>query len=437
MRARYTPEKTMRTWLLVGITALITAVFWMKLPPIIEASAWPALILFGALIAGAEAMAIPLPRGEGFVSVGFAICFAAAIVLGPSLGALLVFFATINKHDLFHAPLPILFFNRFELALATGLSGLVYSLLLPPGATSLVSHGAAFVGGAVTYTAVNLGLVLLFLWVRDLKFPHSYWQANMKWALTSYFGLLPLAVLVVFSYFRAGWFGVLLLVLPLLVARHSFLLYIEVRKSYLDTITSLVSAVEAKDPYTAGHSQRVSKLSLAIGRQLKLPEPTLEKLNFAALLHDVGKIGIPDSILNKPGRFTCDEYEQMKRHTEIGAQIIQNVKFLGKAADWVRHHHERWDGSGYPDGLKGEEIPIGARIIAVADSFDAMISKREYRGFISIQDARDEIIRLSGIEYDPEVVRAFNRVLNSPEFMDEIACSLQTFDVPATQSVQR
>ena len=416
MRAHYSPSENRRVWIFVGIMALGVVFFFVENPPVWNVDDLFTVLLFGILIMGAETLAIPLPHGEGFVSVGFAICYAAVIVLGPSIGAILVMLATLNKHDLMKAPWPVLVFNRLELGLSAGIAGMIYHGLAP-GVTGILNQGVAFVSGALAYTSINLGLILLFLWIRDKKFPFGYWEANMTWALINYVGLLPMTVLTVYSFREAGWFGVLLLVLPLLVARHSFLLYIEVRQSYLDTITSLVSTIEAKDPYTAGHAQRVSTLCVAIGRQLKLSESVLEKLRFAALLHDIGKIGIRDCILNKPGKYTDEEYEEMKRHSTIGAQILRGVKFLGSAADWVHSHHERWDGSGYPDGLKGDEIPLGARIIGVADSFDAMISKRAYQTAMELQEAWDELNQLSGKLYDPKVIQAFNRVMRNPEIM--------------------
>lgn len=186
----------------------------------------------------------------------------------------------------------------------------------------------------------------------------------------------------------------------------------EIKSSYMSTVKALSKAIEAKDPYTQGHVDRVAKYGLAIALEL---DPELLKddmFRYALVLHDIGKIEIPDHILTKPGYLTDDEMEIMKRHPEAGAQILSPVKFLKEAADMVRYHQERYDGKGYPKGLKGEEIPIPARIISVADTFDAIISNRPYRQAKGVDFARNEIVKNAGTQFDPAVVSAFLSALD-------------------------
>jgi len=173
------------------------------------------------------------------------------------------------------------------------------------------------------------------------------------------------------------------------------------------TIKALAAAIDAKDPYTSGHSQHVMAYALLAGASLSLSSQDLEVLEYAGILHDVGKIGIPDSILGKPGKLTEDEYGIIKRHPVISASILDGVQFLEAARTLVLYHHERYDGQGYPDGLKGEEIPLGARILAVADSFDAITSSRPYRAAMSAKEAIDELHRCTGTQFCPVAVEAF------------------------------
>ena len=173
---------------------------------------------------------------------------------------------------------------------------------------------------------------------------------------------------------------------------------------YHDIIESMVAALDAKDIYTAGHSTRVGDMSHELGVHLGIKDEELEILHIAGHLHDIGKIGVPDSVLNKIGKLDLHEWELMKKHPEIGYNILSKVKSLEDISKIVLHHHERWDGKGYPKGLCKEEIPLGSRIIAVCDSIDAMRSNRPYRKLISDQECYNEIIKNKGIMYDPKIV---------------------------------
>jgi putative nucleotidyltransferase with HDIG domain len=174
---------------------------------------------------------------------------------------------------------------------------------------------------------------------------------------------------------------------------------------------SLSATVDARDSYTAGHSRRVQQLSLAIGRELGLSQAELDLLGHAALFHDIGKLAIPDSILLKPASLTKDEWGLMQRHAEEGARIIDRLGFLQDAVPAIRHHHERFDGTGYPDRLSGEEIPLGARIIHVADALDSMLTTRIYRAARPVDDALAEVKDKSGTQFCPRCVAALERIL--------------------------
>jgi putative nucleotidyltransferase with HDIG domain len=195
---------------------------------------------------------------------------------------------------------------------------------------------------------------------------------------------------------------------PLSTRTDSALLHIAQLNVLVSTVHTLSTAIDARDGVTPRHVRRVQHGTLALARELGVTdEDTLSGLEAAALLHDTGKIAVPEHILNKPGRLTASEFETMKRHAPIGAQILASIEFPYPVAPVVRHHHENWDGTGYPDGLKGEEIPLGARILSVVDCFDALTSDRPYRSRMSEQDSLRIILERRGTQYDPAVVDAF------------------------------
>ena len=184
----------------------------------------------------------------------------------------------------------------------------------------------------------------------------------------------------------------------------------ELRASYVATVRALTNAVEARDAYTGKHAERVAAYGLRLAREVDgdlVDEPEVE---FGFLLHDIGKVAVPDGVLHKPQPLTPEEQALMRRHPVIGWEILQEIGFLEEAKLVVRHHHERWDGDGYPDGLAGEDIPLAARVFAVADALDALTTDRPYRNATSIAEARERIRAASGTQFDPAVVKGFERI---------------------------
>jgi len=205
----------------------------------------------------------------------------------------------------------------------------------------------------------------------------------------------------------------------------------ELRTAYIQTIRALAEAIDAKDAYTRGHSERVAVYASRLGRQMGLRKELIERIYFAGLLHDVGKIGIPDAIITKPDRLTPEEYEEIKKHPEIGAKILEPVEFLHSIVPCVRHHHEWYDGcnAGYPDQLAGDQIPLPSRVIVVADTVEAMTSDRPYRKALSIDVVVEELRKYSGTQFDPVVVEAFLRLLEDEG--DAFISKDQKFDIYA------
>jgi putative nucleotidyltransferase with HDIG domain len=208
---------------------------------------------------------------------------------------------------------------------------------------------------------------------------------------------------------RIGSWGFILFLLPLVVARQTYQQSVKLREAYADTISSLVAALEAKDVYTKGHSVRVAEYAVAIAEEMGFSSDRVRQIEQAALLHDLGKVGVSRRVLAKEDKLTEGEYEEIKRHPDIGAHIVADVPYLAALVPMIEHHHERFDGHGYGGGEAGDAIPIESRILAVADSYDAMTSARPYRGAMSHEAALAELRNNAGTQFDPIAVAAFER----------------------------
>ncbi|MBP2657371.1 MAG: rpfG 13 [Firmicutes bacterium] len=191
-----------------------------------------------------------------------------------------------------------------------------------------------------------------------------------------------------------------------------------------EIVEALATAMDAKSSFTSGHSERVAELSLLLAKRMGISRNEQTRIHIGAHLHDIGKIGIPDAILNKPGKLTKEEYAIIRQHPEIGNDIVGKVRVLHSVADIVHHHHERFDGNGYPDRLCGEKISLGARIVAVADAFDAMTSSRTYRSSLSLYETMDEIRRCRGSQFDPDVVDTLIELVVTDELRTNIEKTL-------------
>lgn len=203
------------------------------------------------------------------------------------------------------------------------------------------------------------------------------------------------------------------------LALHNSQMYEDINRMFISMIRTLVTSLDARDPYTAGHSERVAKYSVWIAERMGLDEETCSQLYKAALLHDIGKIGIPDHILLKQSRLTDEEFEIIKQHTVIGAEILSKMEpknAMTYAIQTARSHHEKLNGRGYPDGLAGDEIPLFARIVGVADSFDAMTTVRPYSNGRTFREGAEELVRCKGMFYDEEVVDAFTSILEEVDY---------------------
>jgi putative nucleotidyltransferase with HDIG domain len=246
--------------------------------------------------------------------------------------------------------------------------------------------------------------------LRDGLSLRAVFQGDWSIVAASMLALSPLAWLMATVTVSVGAWAVLLFGLPLATTRGAYARVVEMRDMFTQTIRSLSAAVDKKDKFTSGHSARVQEISLEIGRQMRCSESELEALEWGALLHDIGKIGVPDAVLLKPDRLTREERTLMNMHPVLGAEIIEPVTRLRPELPIIRHHHEWYNGSGYPDHLVGQDIPKLARLLHVADAFEAMTAARPYRMTpLTHEQAMGELRKFAGIQFDPQMVDAFAR----------------------------
>jgi len=423
------------------LTALVTAV------SVIGATGGALGLVFGAspdligllaivaLVGVGQALALEVAYGDT-ISVAAVGALAGAAVFGPR-AALPLAIATVAvewsaRRDAFHAHL----FNLGTLSLASLAAAGVFALA---SGSKLLLAVAGLVAGAA-YFAVNMGLVSLASALNGHERWYAVFRERFAWLLPHYVVYGFVGGVIAIGYAAAGLYALAVFAVPLLLMRKTQEAYLAHTKKSAQKLRqaaetiqsqnvsleqankllkerstaameSLSATVDARDSYTAGHSRRVQQLALAIGREMGLSQAELDLLGHAALFHDIGKLAIPDAILLKPASLTNDEWALMQRHADEGARIIDRLGFLGDAVPAIRHHHERWDGTGYPDRLKGEEIPLGARIIHVADALDSMLTTRIYRAARPAHEALEELRRAAGTQFCPRTVSALERIL--------------------------
>jgi hypothetical protein len=340
------------------------------------------------------------------VSVGFIVALASVAVIGPH-GAGIVGLAA--------AFLPVSLtkrlFNGAQFALAGFAAALAFAAVLggDPGtrllaATSVPQVLLAAVVASLVYYAVNLSLVAGVLSLTSGLSLGRVWAGSLSPIVVAYVGYGMLGLMMAQLYEEVGTLAALLFLAPLLVARAAFANYAQLRETYDSTVRALVQAVETKDYYTRGHSERVSRVTEMIAREWGMREDRVQVIRIAGMLHDVGKLGVPTKILQKQGKLNQLEFEAIKLHPLRGYEMLCEIDFLTEALSGVYHHHERLDGRGYPMGLQDEEIPEFARIIMVADAFDSMTSTRSYRLAKTVEEAVAELRRCEQVQFDPKAV---------------------------------
>ena len=390
------------------------------------------LVQFGCylvLTAVASGMKVILPGFEATVSVNFiffllAVCnlsLSEALALGATAALVQCYWKATQRLRFVHFG-----FNLSQVTLAIFASYWTYKLLL-----TRALHGHALIAllmASIAYFLFNTWPVATVVALSERKSPVAKWTETYAWTFPYYLIGAAIAGVVQLLNRVAGW-ELSVLVMPAMYAiYYSYRLYIgkweeknqhleEMARIHLRTVEALALAIEAKDHTTGAHLERVRVYALEIGKDLGITEGEMAALKAAAVLHDIGKLAVPEHIISKPGKLTPEEFDKMKVHPVVGAEILEQVRFPYPVAPIVRSHHEKWDGSGYPDGLSGEAIPIGSRILAAVDCLDALASDRQYRKALPLDEAMGRVEADAGKHFDPRVVAALKARYKELEVM--------------------
>jgi putative nucleotidyltransferase with HDIG domain len=370
----------------------------------------------------AEGLGVGVSTGRVFFSVALIPTVATVPLFGPAVAILSTTTSRVFAQVVLLKKPPIkAVFNVAQLTLAIGLGSIVYDALGGPVLESNLAYltpSESFplleiippLGGLiVTYFLMNVGLVSTVVALDTGKRLRHIWRELAPVALANELASSSFSLFVVFAFWELGVGGLLVVLLPLFFVHHAFGVEVTLLKQNKEILELLVKTIEAKDPYTSGHSMRVASLSRELAEALGIPLRRVEEIETAALLHDIGKIDFAYAeLINSPAKLTEAQREIIRSHPERGARLLASISSLSPVIiAAVRHHHEHYDGSGYPDGLAGEDIPVAARIIMVVDTVDAMLSNRPYRSSLSPEEVRAELRRFSGRQFDPIIAAKF------------------------------
>jgi putative nucleotidyltransferase with HDIG domain len=369
----------------------------------------------------ASPLKVSLPGIEGTLSVNF--LFTLVGILEMSLPETLLIGLVSTLAQFYWRPArklkPVqLVFNLSQVTVCSAAAYGAYHLT-----AVYLLHGAgplALLAAAITHFGCNTAAMSTIIGLTEYKPVRKVWNESYLWSFPYYMVGAAIAGLIGFLNRHVGWQASLLILPPIYLMYRSYRLYLgklEAEKQHaeklsglhLRTIEALALAIEAKDQTTGEHLQRVRVYAMELARDLGLTEDEAEALRAASVLHDIGKLAVPEHIISKPGKLTPAEFEKMKIHPIVGAEILEQVDFPYPVVPIVRAHHEKWDGSGYPDGMRGEEIPIGARILAAVDCLDALASDRQYRRALPLHEAMAKVASEAGVSFDPRVVEILQR----------------------------
>jgi len=400
----------------LAVTASAILVFAMPARGQIDLTA---VLVISALFALLESKVFRFRIGVG-LGMGFPVALASCLMGGPWAAAVT---GASCLFVLRRVPPVKRVYNASQYAIAGFCAGTVFVLLQGHpgvlGASQFPRVLLPVAAAAIVFSVVNAVLLSIVLSLaEDVSVKQVLMGTLVKSIPASLgYGLFGLLMAVLWRGVNVGTLAALLVLVPLLVARWAFSQYGAEQDAYEATISTLVQAVETKDHYTRGHSERVSRASVMIARVLGMREDRISALRYAGILHDVGKLGVPTKLLQKTGRLSEAEYEVIKGHPLRGIEMLSNIDFLDEAVAGVLHHHERVDGLGYPMGLTGPQIPEFARVIAVADAFDSMTSTRSYRGARSVPEAVEELLRCKNTQFDPQMVDALIEALGRTQWL--------------------
>ncbi|HEY64132.1 MAG TPA: diguanylate cyclase [Caldilineae bacterium] len=418
---------------LVGVVLLAGAALWVYYIPRVSSLDLTALGILVALTWLSEGLALDLYMAST-VSLGFVMSLAAAFLLGPSGVAVLAPVIALTHAYRRRPPWYQAAYNLAAHMMAGTAASLVFRVFeVPIEAATLPALILPSALAAGAYYAINVGLVSTAVALTEHRGPIQVWREQFQWLWIHYVALGFIALVLAVAYASLGIYGVFAFLIPLFIVRYAQKQYIdrtadniralkalnqdllaanaEIRQVNEELLGLLAKVIDFRDPYVYNHSEQVAKYAVAIAQEMGLPAAQIDRLRRAAVCHDLGKVGIPDAILNKPGRLTDEEYQMIKEHVNIGAQLLESSHILHQLIPGVRYHHERWDGRGYPEHLAQEDIPLEARILAVADAVETMASDRPYKRGMAPEEILEELQRCAGTQFDPAVVQAFVRVI--------------------------
>ena len=372
-------------------------------------------ILFGLLIFTSDNLSAPLPK-TGSVSVNFGISLASLIIFGPSTALIVTLISIFNIKELVkRVPYYKHLFNAGQYLLSFSAGAVLFELYYDRSQVNFFYARNVWVIILITYiffilnTVLTAGAISLSSGTNIL----NVWIFNFAWLIPFQFFLASMALAIAFLYLRYSPFTLIFTSLPLIIAQYTYLLRIKERRTILNSIMQIVKIIEAKDVYTAGHSMRVAAYSEKIARGMRLNEYDIEIVKNLASLHDIGKIQIDLSILNKKKMLTNKDWAEIKKHPVISYEVVKQIDFLKDKAISILYHHERIDGKGYPFGKKGVEIPLFARILSVADSYDAMTTDRPYKKALTDEQSLVELEKNKDAQFDAKVCDVMIGIINA------------------------
>jgi HD-GYP domain-containing protein (c-di-GMP phosphodiesterase class II) len=381
-----------------------------------------------------EMLPVSLLRGGAQVTLGFPVVCTVIALYGTVPAMAVDSLPTLLAGVLLNRTYPLQhrlrwgLFNAAQSALSAGLAALAYHRLYAGSTDFLTGRSLlALTAAAVVYLLVNALLVSVSSALYNQEPLPNIWQYLLRMVLPTYMLVMPLSLLLILLLQAYHVAGFLLVAVPFLAARECFRQRIQQIRNYRETIRALGLLVQHTHPYTSGHLQRASQMAMSVATRLGVPARHIDLLPEATALHDLGKVGIDEAVLNKLTPLTDADWQMIRTHPLKGSEVVSDIKHIGPVALWIALHHERPDGKGYPFGLKLGEIPIEAHIIAVVDAFDAMVGgnekgeQRPYRKPKSIEEAIAELQQGAGTQFHPEVVKAFIEAMAAGEFGDEHA----------------
>ena len=390
----------------IAIVGIVAAVLLVATWHTFRHENWVDLLIFLIAAVTSERWAVASSL-EGSMSLSLTVGFAAAILYGPAFAAI-VAIGGVAISDLLisRRHWTRVVFNAGQLAISASLAAIVYGQLDRTGSHVDLSQDAlAILAAAVVFLLVNDTLVTVIISLSGRSFLHE-WTASFREMGILYVSMAPLGALLAFAYQDSPW-NILYFPFLILVIYNGFKLYANLQTETDHALVLLADTVDKRDEYTYAHSQRVAAYAGEIARALDLPRKEIDLIVSAARVHDLGKIATDNRILYKQASLTEEERKAIIAHPADGSELAGQFSMYRKGRDYIRHHHERWDGRGYPDGLAGTQIPLGARVITVADAYDAMTSDRPYRKALSSEIALAELRRGAGRQFDPDLVEAF------------------------------